>query len=48
MACMEAALLISLVWAFEAALPHKARPFLNILVRTTCQSLGVSLCGETH
>ncbi|MEW5300897.1 MAG: hypothetical protein WDW36_003791 [Sanguina aurantia] len=33
MACLEAALLISLVWAFEAALPHKARPFLNILVR---------------
>lgn len=32
-ACIEATALYSVVWAFEASLPQKARAFFNILVR---------------
>ena len=31
--CLEAAILFSVVWAFEPSLPAKARAFFNILVR---------------
>ena len=30
--CLEAAMLFSMVWAFEASLPPKTRAFFNILV----------------
>ena len=46
-ACLEAAMLFSIAWAFEPSLPAKSRPFFNILLRQlTARSLTYTVRGR--